>query len=88
MLAMVVIFSLCQGSLLAEPQNRLDVRTMADWSIVVAETVPVKTLAAECILGSDAAITASGKSSIVAGRQGRDTTTELLSTVTFKGDET
>ena len=35
---MVVIFSLCQGSLLAEPQNRLDVRTMADWSIVVAET--------------------------------------------------
>ena len=35
---MVVIFSLCQGSLLAEPQNRLDVRTMADWSIVVAES--------------------------------------------------
>ena len=37
-LMMVVVFSLNQGVSLGAPPKKLDVRTMADWSIVVADT--------------------------------------------------
>ena len=36
-LALVVVVSLCRGNSLAD-RPRLDVRTMADWAIVVAES--------------------------------------------------
>ena len=40
-LALMVVVSLYlyQGNLMAAPPKTLDVRTMADWSIVVAETI-------------------------------------------------
>ena len=37
-LALVVVVCACQGNAIAEPPKKLDVRTMADWSIVVAKT--------------------------------------------------
>ena len=37
-LLLLVVFCLCQGTSLAAPRKKLDVRTMGDWSIVLSET--------------------------------------------------